>query len=151
MVHTQEKKSKKAGPVHNVSYNNKAQRESIDMLVGKPFTLVNRLKLGGVGSPKLHVVSSSKEIDSLFVLDHNDNTCNIELRPNGIILRFRSLLETYGLIIPYYKLTIFKGTGEAYSIHMEHHKVGISAKSKNVRDFFKKIQQQKARISDNYL
>jgi len=121
------------------------------MLVGKPFTLVNRLKLGGVGSPKLHVVSSSKEIDSLFVLDHNDNTCNIELRPNGIILRFRSLLETYGLIIPYYKLTIFKGTGEAYSIHMEHHKVGISAKSKNVRDFFKKIQQQKARISDNYL
>ena len=135
----------------NVSYNNKAQRESIDMLVGKPFTLVNRLKLGGVGSPKLHVVSTSKEIDSLFVLDHNDNTCNIELRPNGIILRFRSLLETYGLIIPYYKLTIFKGTGEAYSIHMEHHKVGISAKSKNVRDFFKKIQQQKARISDNYL
>ena len=135
----------------NVSYNNKAQRESIDKLVGKPFTLVNRLKLGGVGSPKLHVVSTSKEIDSLFVLDHNDNTCNIELRPNGIILRFRSLLETYGLIIPYYKLTIFKGTGEAYSIHMEHHKVGISAKSKNVRDFFKKIQQQKARISDNYL
>ncbi len=135
----------------NVSYNNKAQRESIDKLVGKPFTLMNRLKLGGVGSPKLHVVSTSKEIDSLFVLDHNDNTCNIELRPNGIILRFRSLLETYGLIIPYYKLTIFKGTGEAYSIHMEHHKVGISAKSKNVRDFFKKIQQQKARISDNYL
>ena len=135
----------------NVSYNNKAQRESIDTLVGKPFTLMNRLKLGGVGSPKLHVVSSSKEIDSLFVLDHNDNTCNIELRPNGIILRFRSLLETYGLIIPYYKLTIFKGTGEAYGIHMEHHKVGISAKSKNVRDFFKKILQQKARISDNYL
>ena len=135
----------------NVSYNNKAQRESIDTLVGKPFTLMNRLKLGGVGSPKLHVVSSSKEIDSLFVLDHNDNTCNIELRPNGIILRFRSLLETYGLIIPYYKLTIFKGTGEAYSIHMEHHKVGISAKSKNVRDFFKKILQQKTRISDNYL
>jgi hypothetical protein len=135
----------------NVSYNNKAQRESIDTLVGKPFTLMNRLKLGGVGSPKLHVVSSSKEIDSLFVLDHNDNTCNIELRPNGIILRFRSLLETYGLIIPYYKLTIFKGTAEAYNIHMEHHKVGIAAKSKNVRDFFKKIQQQKARISDNYL
>ncbi len=135
----------------NVSYNNKAQRESIDTLVGKPFTLMNRLKLGGVGSPKLHVVSSSKEIDSLFVLDHNHNTCNIELRPNGIILRFRSLLETYGLIIPYYKLTIFKGTGEAYSIHMGHHKVGISAKSKNVRDFFKKIQQQKALISDNYL
>ena len=135
----------------NISYNDKDQREYIDKLVGKPFTLMNRLKLGGVGSPKLHVVSSSKEIDSLFVLDHNENTCNIELRPNGIILRFRSLLETYGLIIPYYKLTVFKGTGEAYSIHMEHHKVSISAKSKNIREFFKKIQQQKACISGNYL
>lgn len=135
----------------NVTYNNKAQRESIDSLVGKPFTLMNRLKLGGVGSPKLHVVSSSKEIDSLLVLDHNENTCNIELRPNGIILRFRSLLETYGLIIPYYKLSVFKGTGEAYSIHMEHHKISISTKSKNVREFFKKIQQQKACISRDYL
>ena len=112
---------------------------------------MNRLKLGGVGSPKLHVVSSSKEIDSLLVLDHNENTCNIELRPNGIILRFRSLLETYGLIIPYYKLSVFKGTGEAYSIHMEHHKISISTKSKNVREFFKKIQQQKACISRDYL
>ena len=135
----------------NVTYNNKAQRESIDSLVGKPFTLMNRLKLGGVGSPKLHVVSSSKEIDSLLVLDHNENTCNIELRPNGIILRFRSLLETYGLIIPYYKLSVFKGTGEAYSIHMEHHKISISTKSKNVHEFFKKIQQQKACISRDYL
>jgi hypothetical protein len=46
---------------------------------------------------------------------------------------------------------VFKGTGDAYSIHMEHHKVSISAKSKNVREFFKKIQQQKASISGNYL
>ena len=135
----------------NVSYNDKVQCKSIDALVGKPFTIMNRLKLGGVGSPKLHVVSSSKEIDSLLILDHNDNTCNIELRPKGIILRFRSLLETYGLIIPYYKLTIFKGTGDTYFIYMEHHKIGISAKSKNVRNFFKKIQQHKASISENYL
>ena len=87
----------------------------------------------------------------MCIRDSNDNTCNIELRPNGIILRFRSLLETYGLIIPYYKLTLFKGSGEAYSIHMEHHKVSISSKSKNVREFFKKIQQQKANISGDYL
>jgi hypothetical protein len=55
------------------------------------------------------------------------------------------------LIIPYYKLTLFKGSGEAYSIHMEHHKVSVSSKSKSVREFFKKIQQQKASISGNYL
>jgi protein involved in ribonucleotide reduction len=34
---------------------------------------------------------------------------------------------------------------------MEHHKVSVSSKSKNVREFFKKIQQQKATISGDYL
>ena len=135
----------------NVSYNNKAQRESIDDLVGKPFTLLQRIKLGGVGSPKLHVKSCSKEIDSLFVFDHNANSCNIELRPNGIILRFRSLLETYALIIPYYKLTVFKGTADGYSVHMEHHNVNIESKSETVRNFFKKIQRLKAEISKDYI
>lgn len=135
----------------NVSYNNKVQRQEIDAIVGKPYPLLQRIKLGGVGSPKLYVTSSSKEIEGLFVLDHNDNTCNIELRPNGIILRFRSLLETYALVIPYYKLTLFKGTSEAYSVHFEHHKVSVSAKQEAVRLFFKKIQQLKAKFSEDYL
>lgn len=137
--------------LQNVSYNNKKQQGEIDSLVGKPFTLLKRLKLGGVGSPKLYVTTSSKEIDALFLLDHNDNTCNIELRPKGVILRFRSLLETYALIIPYYKLTLFKGTSNAYSVHTDHHKVSVSAQSESVRLFFKKIQQQKAKNSENYL
>ncbi len=137
--------------LQNVSYNNKKQRAEIDALVGKPFTLLERLKLGGVGSPKLHVTASSKEIDALFLLDHNDNTCNVELRPKGIILRFRSLLETYALIIPYYKLTLFKGTKDAYSVHTDHHKVSVSAESTPVRVFFKKIQNQKALHSQEYL
>ena len=135
----------------NVSYNNKTQRDDIDVLVGKPFTLLQRIKLGGIGSPKLYVTASSKEVEALFLLDHNDNTCNIELRPKGIILRFRSLLETYALVIPYYKLTLFKGTSEGYSVHFEHHKVTISAQSEPVRLFIKKIQQQKAKISKDYL
>jgi len=135
----------------NISYNNKAQRQEIDAKVGKPFTLLQRIKLGGIGSPKLYVTASSKEIDGLFLLDHNENTCNIEVRPKGIILRFRSLLETYALVIPYYKLTLFKGTSDAYSIHFEHHKVSISAQSEPVRLFFKKIQQQKATIAKDYL
>lgn len=135
----------------NVSYNNKVQREEIDATVGKPFTLIQRLKLGGVGSPKLYVTTSSKEIDALFLLDQNDNTCNIELRPKGIIVRFRSLLETFALVVPYYKLTVFKGTSDIYSIHIDHHKVSVSAQSEPVRLFFKKVQQQKALASQDYL
>ena len=135
----------------NISYNNKMQRATIDEIVGKPFTLISRIKLGGIGSPKLHVITCSKEVNNLFLLDHNENTCNIELRPKGIVLRFRSLLETYALVIPYYKLTLFKGRSDAYSVHFEHYKVMVSAQSDPVRVFFKKIQKLKASVSENYL
>ena len=137
--------------LQNVSYKNKKQQIEIESLVGKPFTLLERLKLGGVGSPKLYVTTSSKEIDALFLLDHNDNTCNIELRPKGIILRFRSLLETYALVVPYYKLTLFKGTSDAYSVHTAHHKVSVLAQEASIRTFFKKILEQKAIHSQEYL
>lgn len=137
--------------LQNVSYKNKKQQVEIDNLVGKPFTLLERLKLGGVGSPKLYITRCSKEINALFLLDHNDNTCNIELRPKGIILRFRSLLETYALIIPYYKLTLFKGSSDVYSVHIAHHKISISSQSEPTRLFFKKIQQQKAKNTEDYL
>ena len=130
--------------LQNVSYNNKKQQGEIDSLVGKPFTLLERLKLGGVGSPKLYVATSSKEIDALFLLDHNDNTCNIELRPKGIILRFRSLLETYALVIPYYKLTLYKGKAQEYSIYKDKQFVKVVADTKATFKFFSKLSAEKA-------
>ena len=79
----------------NVSYNDPNQEQTITNLVGKPFSLRDRIKFSGVGSPKLHIVSSSPKIANLLLLDNNLDVCNIEIRPKGIILRFRSLLETY--------------------------------------------------------
>ena len=81
----------------NVSYNNKELTRKIDDEVGKPFLLKNRWAMGGIGSPKLFITESSIEIRNLLLLDNNLDSCNIELRPKGIIVRFRSLLETYAL------------------------------------------------------
>ena len=90
----------------NVSYNDRKIKEQIDKEVGPPFSLIERWKIGGIGSSKLSITHASIDIHNLLVLDNNSDNCNIELRPNGIIIRFRSLLETYGLVIPYYKLKI---------------------------------------------
>jgi hypothetical protein len=59
-------------------------------------------------------------------------------------VRFRSLLETYGLIIPYYKLKIYKGKSQEYSIYLDHYFVKILADSSDVHKFVKKINRQKA-------
>jgi len=128
----------------NVSYNNPELRRKIDELVGKPFTLRERWELKGIGSPKLIIAGSSIEIHNLLVLDNNRDSCNIELRPKGIIVRFRSLLETYGLIIPYYKLTLYKGDIGVYSVHVDNHFIRVQADTKAIQKFFVKLLGYKA-------
>ena len=92
----------------NISYNDIEQKKEIDKMVGRPFSIKERLQMGGIGSEKLIISSASVNIKNLLLLDNNINKCNIELRPKGIIVFFRSLLETYGLIIPNFKLKIYK-------------------------------------------
>ncbi|MBS9461778.1 hypothetical protein KIM67_05105 [Flagellimonas sp. 389] len=128
----------------NVSYNDKTITKKIDEAVGKPFTLKERFALKGIGSPKLFITETSIEIQNLLILDNNLNACNIEMRPKGIIVRFRSLLETYGLIIPYYKLTIYKGDFAIYSIYRDSYFIKVRSDTKAIQKFFKKLLDYKA-------
>ncbi|WP_299796950.1 hypothetical protein [uncultured Maribacter sp.] len=128
----------------NVSYNNKEAIRKIDDAVGKPFTLKQRWAMGGIGSPKLIITETSVEIRNLLILDNNRDTCNIEMRPDGIIVGFRSLLESYALVIPYYKLSMYKGEASVYSIYRDHHFIKVESDTKAVQKFFKKILGYKA-------
>ena len=123
----------------NISYNDIEQKKEIDKLVGKPFSIKERLQMGGIGSEKLIISSASVNIKNLLLLDNNINKCNIELRPKGVIVYFRSLLETYGLIIPYFKLKIYKGKAEEYSIYKDNLYIKVLADKKSIHKFFKKI------------
>tara|TARA_X000000368_G_scaffold347784_1_gene287391 strand:- start:103 stop:507 length:405 start_codon:yes stop_codon:yes gene_type:complete len=127
----------------NISYNSDKNQELILSLVGKPYSILSLFKIGKIGSPRLQIISASKEISQLLSLDNNLNWCNIELRPKGIIFRFRSLLDTYGLIVPYYKLNLFKSDSREYSFYFDTIKIKVVAKTKNSIDFIKKILIQK--------
>jgi hypothetical protein len=140
----------------NVSYNDKQIRHEITDLVGMPFSLKQRIKLRGIGSQRFIITSASPEISNLLALDMNLNYCNIELRQKGIIIRFRSLLETYAWVIPFWKLNMFKN-GNAYSIYADGHKM-ITKPAYNVKAnerFLRKIQNLKAQyfeqLQPNYL
>ena len=128
----------------NVSYSDKKVTQKIDDALGKPFPLKERWKMGGIGSPKLEITAASLEIRNLLILDNNADTCNIEMRPKGIIVGFRSLLESYALIIPYYKLTLYKGDLAIYSIYRDNYFVKVRADTKAVQKFFKKLLDYKA-------
>ncbi len=130
----------------NVSYNNKTIKTRIDEMVGAPFSLSERIKRGGIGSPRLVITEMSVQIHNLMVLDSNRNVCNIEMRPKGIIVGFRSLLESYALVIPYYKLVLYKGKAEEYSIYLDDYFIKIAAtkEAAGVHRFMRKLLDAKA-------
>ncbi len=134
----------------HVSYSDSENTRKIDTQLGKPFTLKERLKMGGIGSPKLIMTDASLQISNLMNLDNNRNVCNIEMRPKGIIVGFRSGLDSYALIIPYYKLVLYKGKPEEYSIYMDTYFVKIQAHSddNDIHKFMKKLLQAKGQ-ADN--
>lgn len=128
----------------NVSYTNKEITRKIDAEVGKPFTLKERWALGGIGSPPMSITETSIEIRNLLILDNNRDQCNVEMRPRGIIVRFRSLLETFALVIPFHKLSLYKGDLAVYSIYRDTYFIKVRSDTKAVQKFFKKLLDYKA-------
>ncbi|WP_405211758.1 hypothetical protein [Dokdonia sp. Asnod2-E02] len=130
----------------NVSYNNPDVKRKINQEVGEPYRLRERIKQGGIGIGHLVITESSIQIQNFLALDKYRNKCNIELRPQGIIVGFRALLDSYALVIPYWKLNLYKGRAEEYSIYRDNYfiKIEAKAKDKKVHNFMKRILDQKA-------
>ena len=127
----------------NVSYKDRDLERRMVELVGRPFGLMERLRAGGIGSPKLWITECSDEIRALFELDNNLDTCNIELCPDGLVLRFRSLLETYALVIPFRQLALFRSR-DSYTLHGAGHFVRVRGGERDVEAFFRKVLERKA-------
>jgi hypothetical protein len=102
--------------IRNISYNNPDIKQEIDSLVGKPYPVMTRIRMKGTGSPKYLITEASKEIADKLSLDNNLNYCSIELRPGGIIIAFRSILETFGWILPFRQFRLSPGKNN-YSIY----------------------------------
>ena len=128
----------------NLSYKNPQIEKQINSLVGEEFSLMKKLKLKGTGSRKLYIKKCDNEIYDLLSNDYDLSVCNIEIRPKGIIIYIKSKLETYGLVIPYYKLVIFKVGDEDYTINADTNFLKIRIKNMSDHRFMKKVNSQKA-------
>ncbi|WP_299440222.1 hypothetical protein [uncultured Aquimarina sp.] len=133
----------------NNTYRDPDLKKNLTKQVGKPFTIMQRIKLGGIGSPKLHITECSKEITNLLIADSSINTCNIELRPKGILVGFGVRLETYLLVIPFYKLTIYKEKTDEYCIYKDNYFIKFKAKNAEtaIHNYIKKVLSYKANTS----
>ncbi|NMM50009.1 hypothetical protein [Marinigracilibium pacificum] len=70
--------------------------------VGDPYTFWESLRLGGIGSPRLILVDSTdQDINELIFKTNASKDCNIQLLKQGILIRFRSRNDEYGISIKF--------------------------------------------------
>ena len=103
--------------IFSTTYKNSETSEVINDCLGHCFSFFESLKIGGIGSKRMIVEEVSQNFNSLLNRVSDLNYGNIELRPNGILIRITKGLENYTWAIPYRKLVIYKSYG--LSIHAD--------------------------------
>ncbi|RKS53743.1 hypothetical protein BC962_1997 [Gillisia mitskevichiae] len=115
----------------NTTDTNKSYLEETSNTVGKAFSFVDKIKMGGVSSGKLEVAEFSAKLEPKDLLASAVNYATIVLRPKGVIVHFRNDSKRYSWIIPYYRLVIYNT--RTFTIHANGHFIKLK-RNKNYQD-----------------
>lgn len=135
----------------DVSYTSEENTKKIDEILGESYSLFQRLKMGGIGSPKLSMTDADNHVSRLMNRDINRNVCNIELRPKGIIIGFRSHLDPFALLMRYDELNIIEKDSFIYRIETPAHFIEIRLRKRDtsIRKFMERLKREKVQFSAN--
>ena len=136
--------------VLNTTHHNPEHKQIIADLVGRPFSLVQKLKMNGVGSKRMIVDEVSPNMQSMINKVSDINYANIELRPKGILVMVNKGLRNFTWIIPYYQLVIYKVNGS--SIHAQGRFIHFKNNKtfKENKKFFDKLLDEKVKYDMQY-
>ena len=130
--------------LYNITYKNKETEKEINVEMGKPFGLIEKLKLGGIGSRRMIIENFSEDIKNLALKVSGIQYANIELRPNGIIVHINQGIYTHAWTIPYFRLSVFNG--DFFTIHGggSHIQFNKEKSWKENKEFLQKIVKLKS-------
>ena len=103
--------------IHDTTYTNKEVSVFFNDLLGKPFSIIKSLKLGGVGSKRMMISQVSPGFSSIMNTVSDINYGNIELREKGILVHINKGLKNFSWAIPFYQLHIYNT--DTFSIHTQ--------------------------------
>ena len=132
--------------VFDATYKNKDYDQQSTSLVGKPFSFIEKIKQGGIGSGRLIINSKSPKLDLGKLKFEEIDYGNIELRPKGIVVHYTRGLERFSWVIPYYRLVIYNS--QYFSIHANGNFIQF-LKNKNYRDNKKFIDKMNCTKNDH--
>ncbi|WP_353778611.1 hypothetical protein [Winogradskyella sp. 3972H.M.0a.05] len=127
----------------DTTYRNDEHKQLINDLVGKPFSLFQSLRLGGIGSKRMIIDEVSPNLSSYLNAISDINYGSIELRPHGILMHFTKGLTRYTWAIPYYHLVIYKINGISFHSQGKFIHFRDSKTFKENKNFLKKLTKLK--------
>ena len=137
--------------IYNSTYHDDDTINTINSIVGQPFSWLKRFKLGGVGSKRMIVKTCSPKFSFIQNKTEDINYGNIELRPKGIIVYINKGLETFAWPIPYYKLVVYKTEGLSLHANGGFIKFKPNKTLKENKSFISKLLDQKIHFQTNFI
>jgi len=136
--------------IFNTTLKNKDATATMNDLLGKPYSFVKAIKLGGVGSKRMIIDAVSPGFLKLINAVSDINYGNIELREKGIVIHINKGLKNFSWAIPYYQLHTYKTEG--FSIHAQGNFVRFKSNKllKENKNFIDKIINCKIENNKQY-
>lgn len=75
------------------------KRKMVEM-IGEPYRLIERIRLGGVGSKRMRIIETSEHFIPFLSKQQDTVYCNIEKRKKGIAIHFKKYQTVYSWLIP---------------------------------------------------
>jgi hypothetical protein len=134
----------------NTTHRNPDHKQIIADLIGEQYSLVEKIKRGGIGSKRMIIDEVSPNMHSMINVVSDINYANIELRPKGILVMINKGLKNFTWIIPYYQLVIYKTNGS--SLHAQGRFIHFrnSKTFKENKKFFDKLLDEKVKYDMQY-
>lgn len=131
----------------DTSVKDKKVKQQINQLVGKPFNLIDILKIGTIGSSRMEVVSYSKLFNNVMAWNKQAIYANLSMRPNGLLVIINVRLSNYSWVIPYHYLSIFKT--DLLVIHGQGEFLKLKIAPEQNKKLIDKILAEKAKRNPN--
>ncbi|MGB5418583.1 hypothetical protein [Algibacter sp.] len=132
------------------TYHNKEDKQILEDLVGRSFTLLESIKMRGIGSKRMIIDEVSPNLQSFMNIISDVNYANLELRKNGILIFINKGLKNFTWAIPYYQLVVYKTNGA--SIHAQGRFIHFRNNKtfKENKRFFEKMLDEKIKYDEQY-
>lgn len=128
----------------NITYNDPTIKRKVEALCGRPIGLLEAIRRGGAGSPRMVLVEADHGLMEPFDREEDRRFISMEVRTEGILLRCRSRLETLGLPLgdrtlrelvleapggrPHAELNILLSSGAGLRLHLSSEHWGSLSK-----------------------